>query len=130
MVLINGGCPVLAFRWLGWDFNRVESHLGENPLALTLPGSPHGLNLNQTLFAGGVVLEGTPRPLFRPLHEATLYRVSVYVPELLYSFFRSTNIEVVIAGLPEVSDGSQVARYGLLDGLHGTRQTFILRFTD
>ncbi len=56
--------------------------------------------------AGGPVIEAAPWPVFWFLDEFADHRVAVHVFELFYELVVSEDIEIVVAGLPEVGAGA------------------------
>jgi hypothetical protein len=67
------------------------------------PGeSPVGLDFNEGGFAGGPVAERAPGIVFGFVHQAACDWVAVDVAELLDEFVVGEDVEIVIAGLPEL----------------------------
>ena len=68
-------------------------------------------------FAGSVVVEAGPGVVLGAGDEATGDRIAVDVLELLGELVRGEDVEVVVAGLPEVVSGAfELARGLLLEG--------------
>ena len=74
--------------------------MGCSPFALV--PSPLGFDFYSAGFAGEVVAIAAPWPVFGVFCEASFYRVAVDVLELLDVLLVGEDVEVVVAGLPEV----------------------------
>jgi hypothetical protein len=66
------------------------------------PDGPVGFDFDGGGLAGGVVVEAAPAVVFGAGDEAAGDGVAVDVADLLYEFGGGEDVEVVIAGLPEV----------------------------
>ena len=75
--------------------------MGCSPFALV--PSPLGFDFYSAGFAGEVVAIAAPWPVFGVFCEASFYRVAVDVLELLDVLLVGEDVEVVVAGLPELS---------------------------
>src|SRR5271157_3508621 len=74
--------------------------------------------------------ETAPGPILGPLDESPRYWVTVYVLQFFDSLVRRPNIEVVIAGLPEVLAASnQFSGHRLLHRLHRAGECATFGFT-
>ncbi len=86
------GVPHLSWFYRdGWD---------RFPLA-PVPG-PLGLDLDAALLAREIVAEAAPWPVLGFVDEATFDGIAVHVSELLYVLSVCEDVEVVVAGLPEL----------------------------
>ena len=74
--------------------------MGCSPFALV--PSPFGFDFYSTWFAGEVVAIAARWPVFGLLDEVTYDWVAVDVPELLDVLAVGEDVEVVVAGLPEL----------------------------
>jgi hypothetical protein len=73
---------------------------------LTAAGGPFGFDLYEVGFAGGVVVEAAPAVVFGFGDESSGDWVAVDVLDFLFEFSCGEDVEVVIAGLPEVVAGA------------------------
>jgi hypothetical protein len=74
--------------------------VGDRPFA-AVPG-PFGFDLYVAGIAGEIVAEAAPWPVFGVFDEASVDRVTVKVAELFDVLPVSEDVEVIVAGLPEV----------------------------
>lgn len=70
--------------------------------SLGLPGGPVGVDVYCALGAGGVVAGAAPGVVFGFRDEGSEDRVAVDVPELFEALLLGVDVEVVVAGLPEL----------------------------
>jgi hypothetical protein len=68
-------------------------------------GGPVGFDFDGGEFAGGVVVEAAPAVVFGFGDESSGYEVAVDVLDFLFEFAWGEDVEVVVAGLPEVVAG-------------------------
>jgi hypothetical protein len=91
----------LAFALIQSGLSRFVRRPG-NPCGLAPPNPgidpplpfsrcPLRLNLHHALFPGGAVWNTAPPPVFRVLHQPTLYRILMNVTQLLYSLALAPN---------------------------------------
>ena len=101
--------------------------MGCSPFALV--PSPFGFDFYSAGFPGEVVAIAAPWPIFGGFDEAAYDWVSVDVPELLDVLSVGEDVEVVVAGLPELFAVAFEALGGFsLEDTHGVAEELLLRF--
>ena len=71
-------------------------------MLFTATGAPVGFDFDRGRFAGGVVVEAAPAVVFGFRDESSGDWVAVDVLDFRFEFSGGEDVEVVVAGLPEV----------------------------
>ena len=94
------GCPAFAFYEPRTRAASVlRAHLRRAITKRNL--APTRGHTHRSGFVKKIETIAAPSPLFRGLHQSSLHRVAMHVPQLLDAFFRRPHVEVVETCLPE-----------------------------
>jgi len=98
-------------------------------LAFAEVPSPFGFDFDAAGFAGEIVAETAPWPVFGPGNEASLDGIAVDVFQFFNVLSVGEDVEVVVAGLPELfAVALETLRCFSLQDSHGVAEELLLRF--
>ncbi len=109
---------IVPLTWACGSNLRPQRH----PHALAFPPRPLRLNLYDSLYSGGVVVEAAPGPILWFFHQSPLHWITVHISQLFDALGRPPHIEIIVTGLPEGRAYVLVASFGAHPLARGWRE--------